>query len=127
MKEVFTQMKKNLLIVDDQPGIRLLLMDIFKNEGYHVETAKTGKEAFEKISTNTFDLMMLDYRLPIMDAQQVIEKMKQEQIVVPVIIMTGLIEEMDEQFKKETDMLKVVAKPFDVGDICTLAEQLTAT
>ncbi len=127
MKEVFTQMKKNLLIVDDQPGIRLLLMDIFKNEGYHVETAKTGKEAFEKISTNTFDLMMLDYRLPIMDAQQVIEKMKQEQIVVPVIIMTGLIEEMDEQLKKETDMLKVVAKPFDVGDICTLAEQLTAT
>lgn len=120
-------MKKNLLIVDDQPGIRLLLMDIFKNEGYHVETAKTGKEAFEKISTNTFDLMMLDYRLPIMDAQQVIEKMKQEQIVVPVIIMTGLIEEMDEQLKKETDMLKVVAKPFDVGDICTLAEQLTAT
>jgi len=127
MKEVFTQMKKNLLIVDDQPGIRLLLMDIFKNEGYHVETAKTGKEAFDKISTNTFDLMMLDYRLPIMDAQQVIEKMKQEQIFVPVIIMTGLIEEMDEQLKKETDMLKVVAKPFDVGDICTLAEQLTAT
>jgi len=127
MKEVFTQMKKNLLIVDDQPGIRLLLMDIFKNEGYHVETAKTGKEAFDKISTNTFDLMMLDYRLPIMDAQQVIAKMKQAQIVVPVIIMTGLIEEMDEQLKKETDMLKVVAKPFDVGDICTLAEQLTAT
>src|SRR5690625_527709 len=60
-------MQKEILVVDDQPGIRLLLTDIFENDGYKVNTAETGQEALDKIYKNFFDLIILDYKLPILD------------------------------------------------------------
>lgn len=119
-------MKKKLLVVDDQPGIRLLLTDVFKSEGYGVETAKTGKEALDKVLNTSFDLIMLDYRLPIMDGRQVLEEMKHHKTDIPVILMTGLIEGIDEDLKQKTENLKIVAKPFDIKEICNLVDQLTS-
>lgn len=120
-------MKKNVLIVDDQPGIRLLLQDIFIEEGFNVKTAKTGKEALDNVRASTFDLILLDYRLPIMNAVEVLEQMDRENIQVPVILMTGLIEEMEEKLTRKTNMLTVIGKPFDIDDICELADKMVTT
>lgn len=117
-------MKKKLLIVDDQPGIRLLLTDVFTEEGYQIETAKTGQEAIEKMLAQTFDLILLDYRLPILDGKQVMQKMKQAQLDVPVILMSGLIEEIDKTLDRGNMIIKTIEKPFSINDIRKLAKKL---
>ena len=51
---------KKILIVDDQQGIRLLLSEVFKNEGYDTILASTGTEAVQYVDNNTVDCVLLD-------------------------------------------------------------------
>lgn len=110
-------MTKEVLVVDDQPGIRMLLTDILTNEGYHVSVAKTGKEALEKIYLKVFDLVILDYKLPVIDGMKVVQQMEQDKMEIPIILMSGLIEEVMKESKNYHMVKRVMAKPFNVLDI----------
>ena len=110
-------MEKEILIVDDQPGIRMLLTDILANEGYQVSTAKNGKEALDKIYANKYNLIILDYKLPIIDGVEVLQKMKQNKVEIPTIIISGLVEEVSKESSNNNLIKKVIAKPFNVKDI----------
>lgn len=116
--------KHELLIVDDQPGIRLLLKDVFMNEGYDVIVAHTGLEALEKINEHSFDLIILDYRLPILTGAEVLQEMIKNKINIPVILMSGLVENIRSDFKQEDMTIKIVAKPFDLTDIIELVKSM---
>ncbi|MBT2215284.1 response regulator [Virgibacillus dakarensis] len=117
-------MKKEILIVDDQPGIRLLLQEVFENNGYHVVTAKTGKEALDKIHSGTFDLMMLDYKLPVVDGVKVLQQLELEEINIPAIVMSGLVEELVKELANYPNVKEVVGKPFNINSICTIVNKL---
>lgn len=116
-------MEKNILVVDDQPGIRFLLDEVFTNEGYQVTTANTGKEAIDQIHARKFDLIMLDYKLPVMDGLEVLCQMEKENINLPAILMSGLAEEI-----KEGEVCRLVkhilAKPFNIMDVCKLVNDI---
>ncbi|HLR67261.1 response regulator [Virgibacillus alimentarius] len=107
-------MQREILIVDDQPGIRLLLTDVFENEGYKVHTAETGKETLDTLAKKHFDLVILDYRLPIINGIEVLNRMEQDNMQVPVMLMSGLVEEMDRETDKYHLLKGVLAKPFDI-------------
>lgn len=113
-------MKQKILIVDDQAGIRLLLTDIFTGEGYDVAVAETGKEAIEKIYAEEFDLVILDYHLPILNGEEVLHQMKLGRVMVPVILMTGSVEGLDKQLVNNINIVDIIAKPFDITEICQL-------
>lgn len=110
-------MYEEILIVDDQPGIRLLLSDILINDGYRVTTASTGKEALDKIREKKFDLIILDYKLPLVDGKGVLEKLQQDEIFIPVIVMSGLVESFEKEIEKLPLVKKILAKPFNVLEI----------
>lgn len=116
--------KQEILIVDDQPGIRLLLKDVFTNEGYDVVLAHTGMDALEKIYKYSFDLVMLDYRLPILNGDEILRKMIKREIIVPVILMSGLIEKIQEDFMEENMTIEIVAKPFNLIEIIELVKSM---
>jgi len=116
--------KQEILIVDDQPGIRLLLKDVFTNEGYDVMLSGTGTDALEKICKYSFDLVMLDYRLPILNGDEILKKMVKRGIIVPVILMSGLIEKIQEDFEEENMTIEVVAKPFNLIEIIELVKSM---
>ncbi|MFB4169839.1 response regulator [Virgibacillus sp. JSM 102003] len=117
-------MKKEILVVDDQPGIRLLLQEIFTNDGYHVTMAKTGKEALDILYNSSFDLLMLDYKLPVVDGVQVIQKLEHDKVEIPVILMSGLSEEILEESQQFELVKKVLAKPFNVQDVSNFTKGL---
>lgn len=71
-------MSKTVLVVDDQIGIRLLLEEVIQQEGYNVELALNGKEALDKILDNKPDLIMLDYKLPIIDGPTLVKKLEND-------------------------------------------------
>ncbi|MGY0691165.1 response regulator [Virgibacillus sp. FSP13] len=117
-------MRREILIVDDQPGIRLLLQEVFTNEGYQVETANTGKEALEKLHSNTFDLIMLDYKLPIVDGAEVLQRLDKQGVTTPAILMSGLAEEVVKESQNFSMVREVIAKPFNIQDICSTVKIL---
>ncbi|RLL42870.1 response regulator [Oceanobacillus piezotolerans] len=115
---------KKILIVDDQPGIRLLLTDILENEGYLVQTASTGKEAMEELYKQTLDLILLDYRLPVLDGSEVLKKMEEEHMDIPAIVISGMIENITSEGNIYSHTKAVIGKPFDVLELSGLIKKI---
>ena len=67
--------QRAILIVDDDVIIRETLRDVLESKGYVVETAETAKEAMEKSKARTFNLALLDIKLPDMEGTELLKKM----------------------------------------------------
>lgn len=116
-------MAGELLIVDDQPGIRLLLTDILINEGYGVDTADNGKDAIAMLSEKQYALMILDYKLPIADGGSVMRQVQKLNLTTPIIVMSGLVETIEDEMKAVSNVKRILAKPFDVTKIPIIVKQ----
>ena len=117
-------MSKTVLVVDDQIGIRLLLEEVIQQEGYNVELALNGKEALDKILDNKPDLIMLDYKLPIIDGPTLVKKLENDNIVIPTIIMSGLPEKAEDDVQNLKSVSQTIGKPFQLNDIRQLLKKI---
>ncbi len=81
--------KTTILITDDEERIRSALAEILEFEGYAIEHAASGTEALKKLQSNAFDLMFLDVKMKGMDGFEVLEALNEQEITVPVIMLTG--------------------------------------
>ena len=67
----------NILIADDEEGLRFSLASILEIEGYRVKTAGDGLEALELVKSNSFDIAFFDIRMPGMNGVEVFKKIKE--------------------------------------------------
>lgn len=79
-------MKKKILIVEDEEGLRLLYEEELKSEGYEVITAKNGKEAIEKLEKGKPDLIILDIVMPVMNGMEALGRILGKDKKIPIII-----------------------------------------
>ncbi|MEI7026441.1 response regulator [Paenibacillus sp. y28] len=109
--------KKKVLIVDDQNGIRVLLMEVFSSEGYNTFQASNGKTALEIVKRDVPDLVLLDMKIPGMDGLEILKHIKSMNPDIKVIMMTAY-GELD-MIKEATDMgaLMHFTKPFDIDEL----------
>lgn len=108
---------KTILIVDDQPGIRLLLEEVFTKEGFRVLTAGSGKEALEKTADICPDLVLLDMKIPGMDGLEILRRLKERRTDVLAIMMTayGELDLIEESLARGA--VRHFTKPFDVFEL----------
>ena len=109
--------KKKVLIVDDQNGIRILLMEVFNSEGYDTFQAANGKVALEFVRNESPDLVLLDMKIPGMDGLEILKYIKEINVDIKVIMMTAY-GELD-MIKEATDLgaLMHFTKPFDIDEM----------
>ncbi|MFS0575902.1 response regulator [Sporosarcina sp. 179-K 3D1 HS] len=108
---------KSLLIVDDQAGIRLLLDELFRKEGYRTRLAGNGIEALQAVQEEIPGCILLDTKMPGMDGIEALQQLKIICPEVPVIMMTAYEEsELPEGTDKSGEIL-YFAKPFDIYEI----------
>jgi two-component system response regulator (stage 0 sporulation protein F) len=109
--------KKRLLIVDDQVGIRILLLEVFSTEGYDTFQAANGRTALEIVRTQRPDLVLLDMKIPGMDGLEILKQIKEYDRSIKVIMMTAY-GELD-MIKEATDLgaLMHFTKPFDIDEM----------
>ncbi|MGN7457545.1 response regulator [Paenibacillus pasadenensis] len=109
--------KKKVLIVDDQNGIRVLLMEVFTSEGYTTFQASNGKLALEIVRNESPDLVLLDMKIPGMDGLEILKHVKTIDRSIKVIMMTAY-GELD-MIKEATDLGAVMhfTKPFDIDEM----------
>src|SRR5262245_12193389 len=83
-----TMQKANLLVVDDEPAARTPLVELLKAEGYAVETAGDGFKALGRVASFAPDLVLTDFNMPGMDGIELLEKLKEHDPELPVVLMT---------------------------------------
>jgi CheY-like chemotaxis protein len=82
-------MKKRILVVEDEEGLRLLYEEELKAEGYEVITAQNGREAIQKLEQEKPDLIILDIVMPVMDGIEALGRMVGKERKVPIILNTS--------------------------------------
>ena len=108
---------KSVLIVDDQPGIRLLLEELLQKEGYAVSSAANGHQALDKVRKKQPDCVLLDMKMAGMDGTEVLKEIMNSWPGIPVFIMTGHSELELMKEVLEIGALKYFTKPFDIFEV----------
>lgn len=108
---------KKLLIVDDQQGIRFLLNEVFKNEGYEPLLASNGLEAIRFVENNPIDGVLLDMKIPGMDGLEILNRIKSLHKDLPVVMMTGNGDADLISNAKELGADHFFMKPFDIFEV----------
>lgn len=80
---------KRILVIDDDPVVTKSFDRVLSNKGYAVITAANGEEALTKLSTEAYDLVFTDIRMPGMSGIEVAERVRASQPWLPVVIVTG--------------------------------------
>lgn len=109
--------KKKILIVDDQIGIRVLLMEVFSGDGYVTFQASNGKTALDLVRKESPDIVLLDMKIPGMDGLEILKHIKSIDPSIKVIMMTAYGELA--MIREATDLgaLMHFTKPFDIDEM----------
>jgi len=109
--------KPNILIIEDDESTRKTLALVFGKKGYATETAGIGKEALEKAKKQSFDVTLLDIRLPDMDGMELVAPLKELHPDLAVIVITGYasLETALQALKKGA--ANYITKPLDMEKV----------
>jgi two-component system, response regulator, stage 0 sporulation protein F len=108
---------KKILIVDDQPGIRVLLQEVLKKEGYDIHTAGSGLEAVELLTQQSFDALLTDMKLPGMNGVEILQHIQPNATQMVIMMMTAYGEmELIEQ-AKSLGATHFFTKPFNIIEV----------
>ena len=83
------QLEPRLLLVDDEPRLLASLHELLRGRGYHLTTASSGGEAIAQLSSQRFDLVLLDLRLPDIGGHEIMDFINARGIDADVIVMSG--------------------------------------
>ncbi|ATP38950.1 two-component system response regulator [Solibacillus sp. R5-41] len=108
---------KEILIVDDQQGIRLLLNEVFKKEGFITHLAANGIDALNIVQTKGIDCVLLDMKIPGMDGLEILTRLKLQKINLPVIMMTAYGEQDIIDKAMELGAIRYFTKPFNIFEV----------
>ncbi|MCB0289606.1 MAG: response regulator transcription factor [Calditrichaeota bacterium] len=106
-----------ILIVEDEPQMRMGLRDNLEFEGYTVDTAEDGRVGLEKILENPYDLILLDVMMPHLSGFDVCKKAREKGIRTPVIMLTAKGEEIDKVLGLELGADDYITKPFSLREL----------
>jgi DNA-binding NtrC family response regulator len=108
---------QKILVVDDEPSICHGCKLILSENGYDVEISYSGREGLEKISNTSFDLVLLDIKLPDMNGIKILKEINEKKNDVCIIMMTGhgTVENAVEAMKNGA--FDFITKPFDEKDL----------
>ncbi|MBS2771973.1 response regulator transcription factor [Anoxybacillus rupiensis] len=110
-------MSKKVLVVDDEPSIVTLLQYNLEQAGFEVITANDGEEGMKKAVREQPDLMILDLMLPKMDGIEVCKQLRQQKIMLPILMLTAKDDEFDKVLGLELGADDYMTKPFSPREV----------
>ncbi|MCR9253974.1 MAG: response regulator transcription factor [bacterium] len=106
-----------ILIVEDEPHMRMGLRDNLEFESYEVEMAENGRKALEMLDNQTYDLILLDVMMPEISGFDVCKQARKKGITSPIIFLTAKGEEIDKVLGLELGADDYIVKPFSLREL----------
>jgi len=110
-------MNERILIVEDEPAMRLALTDLLAADGYRVLAAADGQSGLQRALAEKPDLILLDLMMPRLDGFEVCAVLRRQEQTVPVLMLTakGLVEDRIAGLDAGAD--DYLVKPFSSGEL----------
>ena len=116
--------KNKILVVDDEEALRTVLSGELVSEGYDVRTASDGDEAISSIQKESFDLVLLDIKMPRLNGFEVLKFVKEKHPRTKVVMLTGFADLKNAIESKKLGAEDFVSKPYDLVDLLTTIERV---
>ncbi|PIS27974.1 MAG: hypothetical protein COT43_07705 [Candidatus Marinimicrobia bacterium CG08_land_8_20_14_0_20_45_22] len=104
----------NILIVDDEPNVCNFLTEFLEYKGFTSHSTLSGKEALSALSSEHFDLVLLDLIMPEMNGFEILERIRKDQPKLPVIILTGVKDKNIANDSIAMGAVDFIPKPIDL-------------
>ncbi len=119
ISDILKNVKKKILIADDDELIHDLLTGHFHHLGYDVVNAKDGKEAVKMIKKEKPDIAIIDYMMPALDGISVIRKVREDSELknIPMILLTAKSQQENVLLGLKSGARDYITKPFDVDEL----------
>lgn len=108
---------KKILIIEDDPAIRISLTEVLESEHYLVESKEDGDEGLSEALKVSFDLLILDMMLPGKNGNEICSELRKHGNLTPVIILTSRKDEIDKVLALETGADDYMTKPFSIREL----------
>ena len=118
------RVRDSVLLVEDEAALRMTLGDRLRYEGYDVECAANGDEAFEKATRLPLDLIILDIVLPRRDGFTVCRDIRKAGLITPVLMLTARGQTADKVNGLKIGADDYVTKPFAIEELMARVEAL---
>jgi len=113
------EVRKKVLIVDDEPSMVSILKRYVSNAGYEFDSASNGQEALDKIKENQPDLVLLDLVMPGLNGFETCRRIREAEKTkkLPVLIVTALRSQSDSAAAAESGANEFIVKPIDSAEL----------
>ena len=101
---------KKILVAEDNDS-NFILMSYILKKYYEFDRAKNGQEAVELVGKNSYDIVLMDIKMPIMDGLEATRRIKEMRPELPVVALTANAFDSDRQLAMEAGCSDFLAKP----------------
>ncbi|WP_020616250.1 response regulator transcription factor [Paenibacillus daejeonensis] len=117
---------KSILLAEDEPVLRMLVVDSLEDEGYDIDEACDGEEAIDKIKTKDYDLIILDYMMPKMTGIEVIEQARllPDKSAAKILMLSAKNQQAEQDKVMAAGADGFMSKPFSPLDLIDKVEEM---
>ncbi|OIJ11824.1 response regulator [Anaerobacillus alkalilacustris] len=110
-----------ILLAEDEEVLRMLIVDTLEDEEYEIDEATDGGEALELIHQNDYDLILIDYMMPVMTGLEVIEKVREipDKSQVKIVMLSAKNQQTDKERVTHAGADYFISKPFSPMELVT--------
>src|SRR6266700_2806010 len=112
-----SDIRRTVLVVEDDPEIRGIIRTLLTNEGFQVEELGDGRSAVERVFLLKPDLVLIDLRLPGLDGTEVCKRIRGARVSTPIIVISAAKEEFDKVLLLELGADDYLVKPFGAREL----------
>ncbi len=114
----------NILLIDDEPLMRMTVQDALESEGYRVSVVETGQKGLALLRKDPFDILITDLKLPDLDGLQILKEVKMTHPEIQVILITayGSIDSAVTAMKEGAS--DYLTKPFSMDELLLIIQRL---
>ncbi len=117
-------MNESILLAEDEAALRVTLGDRLAREGFLVDMAADGEDAFDKATRLPFDLIVLDIMLPFKNGFDVCRDIRQAGIATPILLLSARSDTVDKVVGLKLGADDYVSKPFEAAELLARIEAL---
>ncbi|MCR8847794.1 response regulator [Rossellomorea sp. SC111] len=115
-----------ILIAEDEEVLRMLMVDTLEDEGHELDEAADGEEAINSIMENDYDLILLDYMMPLYTGLEVIEKIRNspDKGTVKIMMVSAKSQQADKDLVLKSGADYFIAKPYSPAELVQRIEDI---